>query len=85
MVWGLMLSHHLLYLLEQIRCEDEFVKFLVCAIHYHGLITFPFLSSFADENDIITNAHYRVHIVGVDDGCHTEFFCNAMKKFIDNE
>ena len=25
MVCGLMFSHHLLYLLEQIRCEDKFV------------------------------------------------------------
>ena len=80
-----MFAHYHLYLLEQIRSEDEFVKLLVGAIHYHSLITFPFLSALADENDIITDAHYGVHVVGVDDGRHAEFLCNTVKEFVDNE
>ena len=53
----LMLSHHHLYFLEQIGSKYKVVKFLVCAIHNHSLVAFPFLSSLADESDIIANTH----------------------------
>ena len=80
-----MLSHHHLYLLEQIRSEYEVVEFFICAIHHHSLVAFPFLSALADENDIITDAHYGVHVMGVYDGCHAEFFCDAVEQLVDDE
>ena len=80
----LILSHHHLYLLEQIRSEDKFVELFVCAIHYHCLVTFPFRSALADENDIVTDTHYGVHVVGVDDGSNVKFFGDTLKQFVDD-
>ena len=40
---------------------------------------------YADENDIITDAHYGVHVVGVDDGRHAELLCNTVQQVIDDE
>ena len=39
----------------------------------------------ADEADVLTDTHHRVHIVGVDDGCHIVILGDAREEFVDDE
>ena len=39
----------------------------------------------ADEADVFTDTHYRVHIVGIDDGCHIVILGDAREEFVDDE
>jgi len=35
--------------------------------------------------DTVTDAHYRVHVMGIDDGCHIVFGGDIMNQFVDDQ
>ena len=41
--------------------------------------------TFKDKDNILTNAHHRVHVVGVDDSGHVKFLCDAVKQFVNDK
>ena len=42
----------------------------------------PLLMAFVDEDDVLANAHDRVHVVGVDDGGDVELSGLADRKSV---
>ena len=60
---------HFLHFAEQIGCENEVVEVLVCSSHHVVFGALPFLAALVYEQDVFADAHHRVHVVGVDDGC----------------
>ena len=63
------LHFYFFHFTEQIRCENEVVEVLVCGSHYVVFGALPFLSALVYEQNVFADAHHRVHVVGVDDGC----------------
>ena len=41
--------------------------------------------SFVDEDDVLTNTHDRVHVMGIDDGGDIELLGNALQQFVDDK
>ena len=76
---------YLFHLLEQLAGEDQFVELFVGRGHHFVFVALPFLSAFIDEDDVFANAHYGVHVVGVDDGGHVVFFGDAREQLVDNQ
>ena len=61
---------YLSHVLQQVAGEDKVGKLLVGRVHDLATHALPFFVTFVNKNDIFSNAHYGVHIVGVDDGGH---------------
>ncbi len=76
---------HFLHLSEEVGSEDEVVELLVGRSHYLVFVALPFLVTLVDEADVLTDAHHRVHIVGIDDGCHIVILGDAREEFVDDE
>ena len=70
---------NLFHFAEQVGGKNKIIEFLVVGIHHVIFGALPLLMAFIDEDDILTNAHHRVHIVRVDDGCNAEIFGNARQ------
>ena len=58
----------LTHLFQQVRGEDEVVEFLVRGSHDFIFGAVPCSRTLINKDDILTNAHHGVHVVGVDDG-----------------
>ena len=41
--------------------------------------------SFVDEDDVLTNTHDRVHVMGIDDGGDIELLGNALQQFVNDK
>ncbi len=66
--WSISLSF---YFPEQVGREDEIVQRLVSIRgDYLLFCSLPFLHAFLNKDDIITNIHHGVHVVGIDNGRH---------------
>lgn len=38
-----------------------------------------------DEDDVLANAHHRIHVVGIDDRRHLKLLGDAVKQFVDDQ
>ena len=74
-----------LYFTQQVGCEDEVVQPFVGGGEYIVLGSFPFLVSLVDVKDAVADAHYGVHVVGIDDGGHVVLGGDVMNQGIDNQ
>ena len=70
--WTLFLlsSLYLLYLLKQVGRKYKIVQFLIVARHHRVFVPLPFRSAIGNEHNVLANAHHRVHVVRVDNGCN---------------
>ena len=73
-----MLYHHIVHFLKQVGSEYEVRQALVGRFHDVGRDTLPLLVSLVDKEDVLANAHYGVHVVGIDNGCHAELLGQAV-------
>ena len=72
----------ILYLAQQVAGEDEGGEAFVGGGHYFVLGAYPFQFSFIYIYNVFADAHYGVHVVGVDDGGHVVLFGNAVDEFV---
>ena len=72
-------------LAEQVGGKDKTVQFFIGGMHDVVFGSFPFLVSFTQIHDIVSNPHHGVHVVGIDNGCHIEFHCNIMNQLVDDD
>ena len=63
-----MLVVQLLRLPQDVAGKDEVFQFPVRRVHDFLVAALPLGPSFADEGDVLADAHHGVHVVGVDDG-----------------
>ena len=75
----------LTHLFQQVRGEDEVGEAFVGRPHNVCRHALPFLMPFVDEDDVLTDTHDGVHVVGIDDGGHLEFLGNGMQQIINNQ
>ena len=80
-----MVCFYILDFSEQIRCKDETIQPLVGGRENLILIALPFFYSVADEDDVVSNSHDGVHIVGVDDGGHIVLCGDPVYQLIDDQ
>ena len=76
---------YLFHLLEQFAGENQFVELFVGRGHHFVFVALPFLSAFIDEDDVFANAHYRVHVVGVDLGGQLIIKKKTLEQLVDNQ
>ena len=50
-----------------------------------GFITFPFLLSVMDKNDLFPDFEHRIHIVGIDYSRHIIFVGDFVNQIIDHD
>lgn len=74
----LFLYYALPHLLEKVAGKDEICEELVLRGHDVLALTSPFKISLMNEYYRLSNAHHRVHIVGIDDSRHVVFVRYAM-------
>ena len=78
-----LLEHfYFFYFPEQVGRKDEIVQRLVIRGDYLLFCPLPFLHAFLNKDDIITNIHHGVHVVGIADGRDVVFFGNAVEQVI---
>ena len=77
------LHFHFLYLPEEVGCKNKIVEFLVAGSEDVVFTAFPLLVSVVDINNFFTDTHYRVHVVGVDEGGHIVFMGDIVYQFVD--
>ena len=80
-----MVDHHLSHVLQQVAGKDEVSEFLVIGAHDHAALALPLFLAFIDKDDILTDTHDRIHVVGIDDGGHLKFFRDALQQTIDDK
>ena len=73
------------HFLQQVAGEDEVGESLVGGTHDVGRYTLPLLLSFVDEDDVLADAHDRVHVVGVDNGRDVVFLSDAVQQVVDDK
>ena len=85
--WTLFLPFglYLLYLLKQVGRKYKIVQFLIVARHHRVLVPLPFRFAIGNEHNVLANAHHRVHVVRVDNGCNVKFLGNVRQKLVDNQ
>ena len=76
---------HFSYLAEQIRGEDKIIQPFIGSSKHIIFCPFPFFMPLVDVENTVTDSHYGVHIVGIDNGCHVVFSGNVVNQFIDNQ
>lgn len=84
-IHSLLLVVQLLRLTKYIAGKDEVLQFLVGGIHNLLVVTLPLSPSFADEGDVLADAHHGIHVVGVDDGGDFVLVGNARNKFVNHD
>ena len=78
-----LLEHfYFFYFPEQVGRKDEIVQRLVRVITC-SFCSLPFLHAFLNKDDIITNIHHGVHVVGIDNGRHIVLHRNVVNQIID--
>ena len=75
-------NHILPYLLEKVGCKYKIVQRLALGGKNILFGTDPLLMALVQENNILPNTHYRVHVVRIDDSGHVVFFGNVADQFI---
>ena len=79
-----LLEHfYFFYFPEQVGRKDEIVQRLVIRGDYLLFCSLPFLHAFLNKDDIITNIHHGVHVVGIDNGRHIVLHRNVVNQIID--
>ena len=73
------------HLLQQVAGEDEVGEALVGGVHDLRGVALPLLVALVDVDDVLADAHHRVHIVGVDDGRHVEFAGDGVQQVVDDQ
>ena len=76
---------HFSYLAEQIRGEDKIIQPFIGSSKHIIFCPFPFFMPLVDVENTVTDSHYGVHIVGIDNGCHVVFSGNVVNQFIDKQ
>ena len=79
------LLNSLAHFFQQIACKNKISKTFVTAIHDLRRLPLPLFFSFVYKQNVFTNAHYGIHVVGIDDCCHIVFLSDAMKEFVDDK
>ena len=67
---------------KQVAGKYEGVQFLICTSHDFLLSTLPLLSAVANEDYILANTHYGVHIMSIYNCGHFIFNGNIMNELI---
>lgn len=71
-----------LYLSQYLAREEELVELWIVGIQYLGLVSLPGELSTRKEQDVVTDVHHGVHVVGVDDCGYSKFLCDVVYKFV---
>ena len=81
----LFLDHQLAHVLEQVAGEDEVREAGVRRVHDLVALPLPLLVALIDKDDILANAHHRVHIVRIDDRGDVKLLRDALQQVVDHE
>ena len=76
---------HVFHFLEQVGSEDKFVQSFVAGGEDFLFRAMPFFVPFVDEEDALADAEHGVHVMGVDDGRHVIFRCDAVDEVVDDQ
>ena len=76
---------YLSHVLQQVAGEDKVGELLVARAHHFATYALPFFVSFVNKNDIFSDAHYGVHVVGIDDGGHVILAGDGVEQVVDDE
>ena len=81
---GLLLCLHFFHFPEQVGSENKVVQLFVGGTHDIVFTALPLLASFVDEEDMLTDAHDGVHVVGIHDSRDVVFFSQLVDQLIDD-
>lgn len=76
---------HFLNLAEKVGGKDEIIQAFVGRGKDVIFTAFPFFMPFVDIDDFLSDAHYGIHIVGIDEGSHVVFSGDILYQFVDDE
>lgn len=70
---------------EEVGSKNKVVEQFVVRVHHFVLRAFPFLTTLVDVKDVFANAHYGVHVVGIDDGRRVKLPSDVVNEVVDDE
>ena len=80
----LSVGYGLAHFFQQVAGEDEVGEALVGGVHDLRGVALPLLMALVDVDDVLTDAHHGVHVVGVDDGGHVELAGDGVQQVVDD-
>ena len=72
------------YFFEKVRGKNKVFQILVGRTQHFIFCSFPFIVSFMDVKNMLTNAQDRVHVMGVNNGGNIKLFGDVENKFVYN-
>ena len=78
-------NNHLAHVLQEVAGEDEIGEAGVVGSHNLTALALPFFMAFVDEDDVLADAHHRIHVVGIDDGGDVELLGDAAQQVVNDE
>ena len=76
---------HAAHLFQQVAGEDEVGEPFVAGLHDLAALSLPVFMTLVDEDDVLSDAHHRIHVVGIDDGGDVELLGDAAQQVVDDE